>query len=266
MNEYGKFGLLIFALLLAASPVVAADLTAEQIIDKSYSHNVMDFGAASADMKMDLIEKKAVVESRKVRVKAINVKEGKQDLRRALLTFIEPDDVAGTAFLSIEQAGDADDDQFLYLPVLKKALRKGGKTGKGESFMGTQFTYGDLESKDVSKAKHKRLPDEKLGEVDCYVIESTPNNPDKENYSKYISWVNKTSFVSMRIKLFDLKGQFQKVMLTEKVEVIDGKNIITQMTMLNVQSNKATRLITSNINTKAKLDATDFTKDRMTAL
>ncbi len=254
--------------LLFCAQAQAAELTANQIIDKSYQHNVMDFDAATADMRMDMIEGQEVVEVRKVRVKALKekTKESKETLNRILMTFTEPADISGTAFLNIELPGEQDDDQFLYLPALKKVLRKGGKTGKGEAFMGTQFTYGDMESKDVNKATHKRLPDEKLGQVDCYVIESIPTNPKDNNYSKYITWVNKTTFVSMRIKLFDLKDKFQKVMMTEKVELIDGKNAITQMTMLNVQNKKATRLYLTNINTKSKLDAADFTKERMTKL
>ncbi|RJO63411.1 MAG: outer membrane lipoprotein-sorting protein [Myxococcales bacterium] len=264
----GKRAWLSLFLMLVASTALAqkAELTADQIIDKSYDHSVMNFAAATSDMTMELIKGAEIQETRKVRAKALRVEEGKEELRRVLMTFVKPDDVAGAAFLSLENPGDADDDQFLYLPALKKVLRKGGKTGKNESFMGTQFTYGDMESKDVTKARHTRLADEKLGAVDCYVIESIPNNPKDETYSKYVTWVNKQNFVPMRIKLFDLKGGLQKVMMAEKIEPIDGKPTITQISMLNVQTQKATRLYLSNIDTKVALTPADFTKERMTKL
>lgn len=251
--------------LVCLGEVHAAELSPEAIVEKSYDHNVLDYDSATADMKMELIDKKEISETRKVRVKALRLKKGNEKLQRVLMTFTEPADIAGTSFLSIEKSGD-DDDQFLYLPALKRALRKGGKTGKSESFLGTQFSYGDMESKDVKKAAHKRLPDEKAAGIDCYVIESIPKDPDKENYSKYINWINKKTFVPIRIKFFDLKGNFQKVMMTEKVEKIDGKDAITRMTMLNVKNNKATRIYISNIDTKAKLGKADFTKERMTKL
>jgi len=261
-----RLTLLVFAVLLFCSPALATELSADEIAKKSYEHQVMDFSAATADMRMELIEDQKVIETRTVRIKSIKIKEGKELLRRSLMTFIEPGDVAGTAFLSIELPNDADDDQFLYLPALKKVLRKGGKSGKGESFMGTQFSYGDMETKDVSRATHTRMPDEKIGDADCYVVESIPKNPKDENYSRYQSWIRKSDFVALRIKLYNTKGEFQKVMLAEKTELIDGKATITQMSMLNMQNKKATRLLISNINTKAKLSPSDFAKDRMTAM
>ncbi len=262
------FRMVAFFIVLSvlAPPAFAGERTADQIMKDSYEHQLMDFNAATADMKMELIDNQKVYEVREVRTKAMRIKKDKEDLRYILLTFLKPDDVAGMAFLSRELPGGADDDQFLYMPAIKRALRKGGKTGKSESFLGTQFTYGDMESKDVDESTHKRLPDEKVGPVDCFVIESVPKDPEKNKYSKYVNYINKKTSVPQRIKLFDMKGKLQKVMMTEKVELIDKKETITRMTMLNVQTNKATRIALSNIDTKAKLDEADFTKERMTKL
>lgn len=258
------FGLLFLAAVGAA---LAQDgLSADEIVKRSYEHHAFDFDSATAMMRMDLMEGSDTVESRTARLKALNTTQGGQKLRKVLLTFTEPADIAGTAFLSLENKGDTPDDQFLYMPSVGKPLRKGGKTGKGESFLGTQFTYGDMESKEVSRARHTRLPDESLNGIDCYVVESVPNNPADEKYSKYVSWINKSTFVPVRIQLFDLKGDSQKVMDSEKTEIVNGKDTITQMVMRNVQNNKSTRITITEINTKASLSPADFTKERMSTL
>lgn len=259
--------LLIFTFLFVFPLLVnAAEMDAKTIIKKSYDHNMMDFTSATANLKMDYLDGKELVEFRKFFVKAIKIKEKDENLSRVLLTVTEPADEAGTAFLSIEHPGDEDDTQWLYLSALKRALRKGGKSGKSESFMGSEFTYGDLGSKDVNKGVHKRLPDEKLGDIDCYVIESIPSNPKEEKYSRYITWIDKKTFIPRRIKFFDLKTKLKKVMIVEKVEVIDGDNTITRAIMMNQQTKKSTRIFLTDIKTKAKLSPEDFTKERMTKM
>ena len=258
----------LFVGLMILSPYLAstAELDGKAIMEKSYEHNMMDFESATAELKMDYIEAGEVVEIRKFRLKAIEVKQDKEELRRVLMTVTDPADEAGTAFLSLEKPGDADDDQWLYMSALKRSFRKGGKSGNSESFMGSEFTYGDLSSKDINKAVHKKLADEKVGPIDCYVVESTPKNPKDEQYSKYITWVSKSTFIPRRIKFFDLKGKYKKVMSAEKTELIDGDHTITQAIVLNKQSGKATRIYITNIDSKVKLDPADFTRERMTKM
>jgi hypothetical protein len=258
---------LIMAIFLLVPLFAAAqDLTADQIIDKAYDNNLMDFDSATSDLKMDYYEEAKLVNTRKFRVKAIKVTESGETLRRLLLTVTEPADESGTAFLSIENPGDADDDQWLYLSALKKAFRKGGKTGKGESFMGSEFTYGDMESKDVKKAKHKRLPDESKGGLSFYVVESIPNTPADEQYSKYVTYIDKATFIPRIVMFYDMKGQHLKTMTAEQVEKIDNKDTITRAVMVNKQNGNSTRLYLTNIDTKTKLDPADFSKSRMTKM
>ena len=256
---------LVFCLVcLPMSLWAGEDLSAEKIIDKSYNHNVFDFDSATADMKMILIVKDTkVVEERKVRVKASR----KDDRTRSVLHFVEPEDVSGMAFLYLDNK-DRNDDQWLYMPALKKAIRKGGESGKSESFIGTQFTYGDMESREVTDYKHKKLPDEKIGPFDCYVIESIPKDTKKVQYGKLLTWVEKSTFIPRRVIFHEIKNpdKILKVMSAEKVETVDGKTVITQTTMRNMKNHKATRLVIENINTKATIPEEDFTVERITKM
>lgn len=255
--------LLVLCLPLVA---VADGLSADQIIEKAYQNNLMDFRSATAELKMEYYDGSQVFNTRAFRVRAISVKEGETSLRRLLLTVTAPADEAGTAFLSVQQPGDTDDEQWLYLSALKKSFRKGGKTGKGESFMGSEFTYGDLASKDVKKARHERLPDENRGGIDFFVVASTPNDPKEEGYSKYVTYIDKASYIPRIIMFHDLKGEHVKTMTAESIEKIDGKDTVTRAVMVNRQNGKSTRIYLSNIDTKVTLDPADFTRARMTKL
>ncbi len=262
--EIFGFFLVFSVLFLPGRQIAAEELNADTIIDKSYNHNVFDFDSATADMKMILIVKDTkVVEERKVRVKASR----KDDRTRTVLHFVEPEDVSGMAFLYLDNK-DRNDDQWLYMPALKKAIRKGGESGKSESFIGTEFTYGDMESRDVKDYSHKKLPDEKIGPFDCYVIESIPKDTTKVQYGKLLTWVEKNTFIPRRVIFHEIKhpDKILKVMSAEKVETVDGKTVITQTTMRNMKNRKATRLMIENINTKAQIPEEDFTVERITKM
>ncbi len=258
----------LFVLLTLSNLALAETPDANRILEDSWEHNVFDLDQAQAEVKMVLLEKKTeVVEERTMRVKAMR----SEGLSRYIMHFLKPEDVAGTAFLMVEQK-DTDDDQWLYLPALKKTLRKGGSNNKTESFMGTQFTYGDMEARDVNDSVNKRLADEKLGGIDCYVIESVAKPEKKEQYSKIITWINKANNAPVRMKFFDLKDSLKKVMMVQKLGTVKspktGKNVlvITDAVMLNVQNNEATRLLVGNIDTSVKLANEDFTKERLSKI
>ena len=64
---------------------------------------------------------------------------------RAVVRFLSPPEVRGTAMLVIEQAGRSD-DVFLYLPAFGHT-RRISSAQRYDSFFGTNLTYEDLEPK-----------------------------------------------------------------------------------------------------------------------
>ncbi len=104
--------------------------------------------------------------------------------------FNSPAYVKSTSFMHYSYNDHRDDDQWLYLPVLKKVKRISGGS-KDDYFMGPDFTYEDMEKRNPNKDSHKLLTNETLEGETCYGIESTPKEDTK--YSKRIAWVIKTS-------------------------------------------------------------------------
>ena len=149
---------------------------------------------------------------------------GTTDNRR-LVSFLSPADVRGTKTLLIEHSA-ADDDMWIYLPAMKK-VRRLVASNKKDSFVGTDFSYGDVIGYKVEEWNHNLVREENVAGRDCYVIESTPRTPQiaaNTGYSKRISWIDKTSYVALRGELFDHSGELLKRTSAQDVELVDPKN------------------------------------------
>ncbi len=250
--------LAVAAIAFVSNGTFAANLTAEEIVRKSLDTQVFKLNKVKADITLIDIDQRKRTKTKKLVVKAMRGKDG---LMRAIMHFLAPDDIKGTGFLTIERKG-ANDDQFLYLPALKKVKRIRSDQ-KSNSFMGTQFSYGDLQSREVEDHTHKLIGEEKVGNRDCYVIESIPKRPKEEQYGKIVAWIDKQTLVPLRLKMFDKRGKLYKVLSTENVSTVDGKYVITKATMRNMKNKKATQMIVENIDTKIELSDSDFTQTRL---
>jgi len=239
--------LAVAVLTLLPGQLLAGDddgLTAQAIMDKVTNQDRMGFDSGEARMKLIIQNKKGQKRIRTVNSKTIKV----DDMRWTLVTFIEPVDVAGTKMLS-KEVKDGSDIQYLYLPGLKEKRQIAG-SAKNDSFMGTDFSYNDLEQKSIEDSKHVRKPDEKQSGIDCFKIESTPTDEGNE-YSRLEVWVDKADYLPLKIYFYDKKGKHYKTLVAQMVEPVDGDITITKLMMKNVKKGSKTIM---------KLEALDRTK------
>jgi hypothetical protein len=231
---------LVPALGRAAPP---GDLAADEIIRRSQRAGSFAQGGAEARVRMVLTAPGRPARER--RLHSFSRDEG--GLARSLVRFEAPPDVAGTAYLRVEQRG-RDDDHYLYRPELRRARRIAGAQ-RGDSFMGTDFSYHDLESRALDRARHRRLPDEAIGGAPCYVVESTSTSPG-DPYGKVVSWVRKDGFVPLRVKFFGRDGAHTKTLFAKKVQKVAGRLVIMQARMTSVAAASSTDLLVDAIEFK----------------
>ena len=168
---------------------------------------------------------------------------GTTDNRR-LVNFLSPADVRGTKTLLIEHSV-ADDDIWIYLPAMKK-VRRLVASNKKDSFVGTDFSYGDVIGHKVEDWNHELMPPQQIDGRDCYVVASTPKRPDvadNTGYSKRLSWIDKESFVAVRSEIYDQGGALLKRTRAEDVQLVDAGNHRYQpmrLTAENVQTGHRT--------------------------
>jgi outer membrane lipoprotein-sorting protein len=176
---------------------------------------------------------------------------------QSMVRFLGPAEVAGTAFLMLDRGND-EAEQYIYLPALKRTRRIAGRERDG-SFMGSDFTYADMQGMNSKDASHKRLADEKVGSEDCYVLESTVNPKAGIAYSKVLTWVRKSDFVALRTKFYDNAGKHAKSLYVRKMKNVEGGPVVTDARMQSEQKQHATEIFVDSIERKEDMADSLFT-------
>jgi len=257
MKTLKIFAFLIALMLFSNISAFGQDLTALQIIEKVYNRPVGD--DMTADLTMTLINSSG---NERVRTIKQFIRDF-GDVEKKIMFFVKPADVKNTSFMNWSYDADGkDDDQWIYLPALKKTKRISSDS-KSDYFMGSDFTYDDLGDRKPTDDIHKILREEKLNGVDCYVIESTPKDEDYM-YSKTITWIDKDKWIGLKKDFYDEDGDHLKTLIVKKVENINGFNIITHTEMNNVQKEHKTIMELRNVKINSGISKSKFTERMMT--
>ena len=137
-----------------------------------------------ASLVLTLRNRQGQESRRELRISTLEV-DGDGD--KSLTVFDTPRDVKGTAFLSFTHSTKPD-DQWLYLPALKRVKRISSRNKSG-SFMGSEFAYEDLSSQEVDKYRHKWLRDEALDGKKTMVVEYYPVY-ENSGYTRQVVWID----------------------------------------------------------------------------
>lgn len=178
--------------------------------------------------------------------------------------FVSPPDVKGTATLLVERSDRATDDIWIYLPALKK-VRRLVSSNKKDSFMGSDFSYGDMIGHRVEDWTHRFLEAETMGGQPCYVIESTPVDDRiaaETGYGKRVSWVRKDNHVTVKGEFWDRSGNRLKTVEFQDLRLVDeqnGKWQPMQMFARNHQTGHTTQITIHDFKANQGLDAELFT-------
>lgn len=182
-------------------------------------------------------------------------KRDPQGLRRTLVRFEAPSSVEGVAFLMTQREREPD-EQYLYLPKFKSTRRIGGAGERQGSFMGSDFSYADLERKDVREATYELLADEPVGGKPCAHVVAKPKGPSA--YGRVELWIRREDAVALRIAMFDAEGKLLKTTSTKRVRTVAGEPVIVESRTENAQNGHVTELVIDDIARDDSLDDAFF--------
>ena len=246
----------IIGVTCLCAPAWAQQPSADDIIDKALDRNSMGFQSGKAQLTLRIEDASGNKRERSLEVKSKRV----DDLGRTLATLTAPKEVRGQAFLFVERTGE--DDVWMFLPAFKVTRRiEGGQ--KNGAFLGSHFTYADLESRDLKEATYKRLDDEKIGKDAVYVVEATPKPSAKSDYTKVLTYVRQSDYIPLKVKFFGKGGKLEKTIFVEKLDkTSDGTTYAKQMT-LRPKTGGFTTLLISALDTTVELPDSVFSKDQL---
>ena len=177
---------------------------------------------------------------------------------KSLVIFDSPRDINGTALLSYAKIIDPD-DQWLYLPALKRVKRI-SSTNKSGPFVGSEFAFEDFTSTELKKYSYKWLREETCGEFTCDVIERYPLY-ENSGYTRQIAWIDQSVYQVRKLDFYDRKDSLLKTLDFHDYREYDGGYWRShKLSMKNHQTEKSTDRIYSDYTFKTGLNDNDFTK------
>ncbi len=244
----------LFVLLLAACVFTldatagsTGTLSADRVMEKNFYASKVKTLEATATM--ELINANGQMRERKFQM-LTKLRENGVDVR-IRTRFYYPADIRGTTFVEVENA-DRDDDLWIYIPALRK-VRRLVANNKRDSFVGSDFSYGDILPARPSSFRHILLGSATVEDHECYVIQSTPleaGQRDDLGYAKKVTWVREDNFLEAKVEYYDLRGTLIKTQTTTDHKLVDpdhAKWLATRREMINKQSGHRTVVVLDHL-------------------
>ena len=247
------------ALVLLATTSLGAQTTAREVMERNFL--VTKVSALEMEATMVLINDRGQTRERKTTTMVKLQPNGVDS--KFLVRFSTPADIRGTGFLQIEHS-DGDDDLWIYLPALKKSRRLVANNKK-DSFVGSDFSYGDIALPKVDLYNHTLKGTEQVDGVQCHVIESTPRDDavrSSSGYSRKVTWVRTDNYLEAKVEYYDLAGRLLKTQLVKRHQLVEpdkGKWFALSREMTNHQTGHRTTFTVDKLQPGTRLSDDMFT-------
>jgi len=237
---------------LGLSQVGAEDLSGDEIIKRVMKSDPWGLSGAEIAAHLTLIDKSGAKSRLTYSGKSMQYDP---PLAKSVVRFSAPADLAGAAFLQVQKK-EGDDERFMFLPELKRARRIAGGL-RSNAFMGTDFTFADLDRRDWRESSAVVKTKETLGKHSCYVVHVTPKSADSD-YSYVEMWVDEENFLPLKFNLYDRSKVLVKIFEALETKRVSGAWFISKSKMTNVQQKHTTELQLDQIAVKDKFPEDEF--------
>ena len=261
MNKFITTTTLV-ASLFSSSVLFAAELPSGDEVAKRINER-NEGVAVSRLLTMEMTDKRG--KSRKRETRGFRKYYG--DEKRTVIFYLSPRNIKDTAFLTYDYpAADKDDDQWLYLPAMRK-VRRISASDRGDYFLGTDFSYEDIKLEtrvSLDDYSYKTVGE---GEVDgkhCLIVESTAVSKDvaKElGYSKQESCVDDEIWMIRQTKMWDVQGKLLKTLHVSDIRQVDSIWTAHLMEIENHKTGHHTKFTFSDVKYNDGVKDSVFTKN-----
>ena len=238
--------LLSFSVLFAAVTIISTPVTAETEAEKKGQQIAVEvdrrdagFRDTNAILEMVLKDRSGRQSVRELRIMVYEVAD-QSNGDKTLVQFNRPRDIAGTMLLSFSHF-EKNDDQWLFLPALKRVKRI-SSSNKSGPFVGSEFSYEDIVSQEHQRYRHRWLRDEPCGAEICFVVERLPRDRNS-GYTRQVVLFDQRHYRPMRIEYYDRRNAHLKSLHYKDYQHYRDRFWRShEMVMQNHQSGKSTIL------------------------
>lgn len=225
----------IFAIAIVAVTAFAGfgfAITADEIVNSASKASYYLGDDGRADVHMTITDSLGRTRERDMTI--LRRDEEDNGEQKYYVYFHKPNDVKGMTYLVWKQPGK-DDDRWLYLPALD-LVRRVAASDKRSSFVGSHFAYEEISGRGPEEDTHV-LQGEEEG---MYKIKSEPKAPGSVEFSYFITWVDKDTFLPKRAEMYDKNGKMYKTIEALEVKEIQGYPTVTKMKATDLNSGGST--------------------------
>ncbi len=128
---------------------------------------------------------------------------------KAILRFTAPAEVKGVALLIVNHT-DRASDQWMWTPAIERD-RRIATQDRPTRFFGTDFSFEDLEERDVDQFDYKLIGEDAIDGAACWKIESKPKQSKSSQYTSSLVWVRKDNFVAAQIESYSADKLIRRI-------------------------------------------------------
>ena len=239
---------LVLAALLAGSVTAQQYQTAQEITDAMAELSAP--ATSVATMTMTITSASGHALTREMQLWSAN--EGKSQL----IKFLNPADIRGSGFLSVEEAGTA--QTLIYLPALGRTRRVAGGQEQ-DAFFGSDFSYEEISSMsgDFTDDFDSELLEIRDGPV--YVMEATASAGADSSYDRLVYEVPESTLIPNRVEFYR-GGELIKVLTIQGTTEVGGYVLPSEIRMETVASGSFTTIVQSDFTVDEEIPAEVFTE------
>jgi hypothetical protein len=175
---------------------------------------------------------------------------------KAVIRFTAPAEVKGVALLIVNHP-DRSSDQWMWTPAIERD-RRIALQDRSTRFFGTDFSFEDLEERDVDQYDYTLLGDAAVDGADCWKVQSIPKQAKSSQYSKSVVWIRKDNEAFARVESY-VKDQIVRRLNYTRISNIQGIWTARELTMADLKRGSLTRLTLDNVEYNLPLKEEDFT-------
>ena len=179
---------------------------------------------------------------------------------KTILRFVAPAEVKGVALLVLNHP-DRASDQWMWTPELARD-RRIALQDRSTRFFGTDFSFEDLEERDVNQNDYKLLGEETIDGKQCWKIESKPKQTKSSQYSKVVSWIRQDFYVVAKLEMYS-KTEVVRKLEYRRLEKVQNIWTPLELEMTDAKKNSKTLLKTEKLEYNTVLKPDRFTLDAL---